>query len=183
MLSARQAAGLNVALSEATLDSVTVDQPAKLASIVISVPMLGDDETLVTIRLLVVSRIAVSLRLGPWNDLLAKVVPITLDDLSAVVQTFGTQPVYGDRFVDVPSAEGFGRWSDRLSLDHWLLQDLGTHTLALFQESSLPERHLDMQVWFEDLAIFDAEGKGIPLDTFIDVREKWWDALFGGPQQ
>jgi hypothetical protein len=86
--------------------------------------------------------------------------------------------VYGDRFVDVPTAEGFEPWSDRLSLDHLPSTVEGSHTVALFQEVSLPDRHLDMQFWFEDLELYDSEDRQIPIDHFNDIREQWWDDLF-----
>jgi hypothetical protein len=128
-----------------------------------------------------VGRIAASLRHGNWDDQAARVERFELDELSAVVDSFGQQPVYGWRFLDVPDAEWFDRRNQRFSLD-WRSEPGGTaHTLDLFQEGvHEPIRHLDLRIWFDGLWIVDPEIQPIAFDDFTAAGVRWWTAMREG---
>lgn len=136
------------------------------------------EDTRIQLLLSPVGRIAASLRHGAWDDDSAPVENFPLDRLREVVDSFNGVPIYGAEFFDVPENEGFARWSDRLSLDFRSGTDGLTHTLTVFQNGN--ERHLDVQIWFDDLVIRGPSGNEITVDTFIEDGVRWWDAFWQG---
>jgi hypothetical protein len=180
--------GLGIALNEATLVSVAVDATTWTAYVtlaVLTLPVEGESpvDNRVLLVLQSVGRIAASLRLGDWNDRQAPVEAFPLNRLPEVVASFGQLPVYGWDFFDVPEADGFSEWEDRLSLDHLGGAGMLTHTLWLFQDGLDGvgnSRILDLQFWFDTLEIRGPDGTQIPLDKFVASGRQWWDALHTG---
>jgi hypothetical protein len=158
MITARDVAGLNTALNEATWTGLTVDATARRADLlldVLSLPPRGPatPENLVVLSLGQVSRIAVSLRDGWRDDAEAAVTPLELQDLDAAVRSFGGCPLYGWEFVDPPE-ESWSSWRHRLSLDARLGGDVPAHVLEVFQASEAgTPRHLDLRAWFGQIRI------------------------------
>lgn len=169
--------GLGVALNEADLVDVAVDAGRRTATVTLLAPHLPADGGWRTIQLLLspVVRVAASLRLGAWNDERAATQPFDLGDLSAVVRTFGGQPIHGWEFFDQP-ASARASWAERLSLD-WRATEpaLARHTLELFQEG--PTRHLDLCLWFDDLEILDERGLRLDVAAFVAGGTDFWHAL------
>jgi len=126
-----------------------------------------------------VTRVAVSLREGRWNDQHAAATPVTLDRLDAVVRAFGGQPIYGWEFID-PTEESWAHWRERLSLDDVLSTEASHHVVQLFQEGSDADRILDLRLWFTELGVVDREGRHIELEQFVAGGRRWWDALYAG---
>ena len=124
-----------------------------------------------------VGRLVASLRLGTWNDPDADVASFAVDDLTAVVERFGGQPIYGWEFFD-PAESDLESWSDRLSLDWGDRRSGMTNRLFLFQEGV--NEHLDLCLWFDDLEIFDAAGQPLPVTVFCDGGQRWWTAMRQG---
>ncbi len=68
-----------------------------------------------------------------------------------------------------------------MSLD-WNSGDDGhSHSIVLVQ--SLPDRILDICVWFDELMICDPEGNVISLESFIADGKRWWDAFHEGDER
>jgi len=176
--------GLNTALNESRLLSVQVDRVARTATVwfdVLTLPKQGpaSANTVTALVLGRVTRVAVSLREGRWDDQHAAVTPVTLDRLDAVVRAFGGQPIYGGEFID-PTEELWAHWRERLSLDDVLSPEPSHHVVQLFQEGSDPDRILDLRLWFTELGVVDGEGRHIELEQFVAGGRRWWDALSAG---
>ncbi|MGO9032198.1 hypothetical protein [Mycobacterium sp.] len=90
--------------------------------------------TVIALALGSVTRLAVSLREGRWDDQHAAVTPVTLDRLDAVVRAFGGQPIYGGEFID-PTEELWEHWRERLSLDDVLSPEPSHHVVQLFRRA------------------------------------------------
>ena len=181
MLSDDLKAGLSVAFNEATLLGFEFDPRRALAGATMSVLSLPagngpmPEEPRIQLLFKDVSRLILSLRLGRWDDQAAPVQPVPLEDVLAVVQSFGGLPVYGWEFFDRGERD-LAEWGDRLSLD-WKSEggSHAPHSLFLFQEG--PDRHLDMSVWFRDMEARRPSGETIPLQEVADAGKRWWDAF------
>jgi len=176
--------GLNVALNEATWFGLNLDVQARRASLLLSVLSLPADgpapaNTPVIVTLEGVSRIAASLRNGWWNEEDAEVVPLGLEDLETVVRSFGGCQIYGWEFLDPPE-ESWAYWQRRCSLDVQFGEQASPHVVEVFQAGGAPDRHLDLRVWFNRIAIGTREGRQITLVDFIAGGLRWWDALAAG---
>jgi len=127
-----------------------------------------------TLRLTGCSRLVVSYRAGRWDDDAAEVVALDLDGLRELLRRNGGTPIYGWEFVD--AEQSWPRWRQRLSLD-LVLGGTGGHHLTLFQDLQ-GRAHLDVRVWFSDLAVVDGSGRRLDLDEFIACGVRWWDAMY-----
>jgi hypothetical protein len=189
-------ADLDVALDESTLWRVEFDPESRVAIVMLTVLLLpvGDgpaEARPVCLILRPVGRLAASLRHGSWDDREAHVEGLELDDLPRVFDRLGGQSIYGGTFFNVPEVRpgvfdrpnGFALWSDRLSVD-WMAPraDGQTHTLLLFQEGAEGDqlRHLDVQLWFDELEARTVNGDGIRIDDLVSGARRWWRALFEG---
>lgn len=174
---------LGVALNEADLLGFEVDPDRRVAAStfrVLTLPSDGPppDDRRVQMLFRRVGRVAASLRNGRWDDLAAEVVPFELNELLAVVQSFGGQPIYGWDFFDRHEND-LGNWAHRLSLDWRLGYDGLSHSIEVFQASGIgPSRHLDLRVWFDELEVRRPDGVAFPLEDFAAGGRRWWDALF-----
>jgi len=174
--------GIGVALNEATLLGAEVSRERRMAAITLAVLSLPSDggpapeDSRVSLVLAPVGRVVASLRHSRWDDDSAPPVPFSLAELLATVQSFGGLPVYGWEFIDI--AEGFERWSGRLSLDERLGEGGDTHSITLFQEGN--DRHLDLRIWFDRLQVFRPDHTEIQLEEFMAGGKRWWDGLYSG---
>lgn len=176
--------GLNVALNEARWSGIRVDVPGRRVMLVLDVLRLPAEgpapEGPVLVMVGGVSRVAVSLRNGYWDDIAAEVVPMALDELEAVVGSFGWTDIYGWEFVDPPE-RSWAHWRDRLSLDAVLADDVAAHVLDVFQEDRRASpRHLDLRIWFDQMCVSSTADEWIPLREFVAAGERWWDGLRAG---
>ena len=130
-----------------------------------------------TLRLSGCSRLVASFRAGPWDDVTAAAIPLDVEGLRDLLRRNGGTPIYGWEFVD---AEGgsWSRWRERLSLD-LALGGTGGHHLTLFQDLQ-GRAHLDLRVWFSDLAALDGTGQRLDVDALIVAGVRWWDAMYAG---
>lgn len=184
-LTAEQRYALGVALNEAGLLGVEIDEVQRSVCVTFSVftlPQSGPcpEEAQVQFSFCPVGRLIASLRNGDWNDTDAEIVPIEAKDLPAVVESFNGQPVYGWDFFDVPDGKRKEHWLQQLSLD-WKPSGDGSgmsHHVTLFQEGH--ERHLDIRIYFDRFAICDPDGKELGIDEFSAGGQRWWKALFDG---
>lgn len=184
---AGQLSDFGVALREAAFVGLEVIHEYRGVALTFSVLALPPDDgpspadPRVQLRVGHVGRIAASLRHGNWDDNDAPVEAFDLDHLSEVVDSFEQQRIYGRRFLDMPDADSFDQWKNRLSLD-WRSEPGGTaHTLDLFQEGArFPLRHLDLRIWFDGLWIVDPEIQPIAFDDFTAAGVRWWKAMREG---
>jgi len=180
-------AELNFALNEARWWYAEVLHGRRIVDLgfqVLSLPATGPEPDLkarsIRIHVRGVGRIAASLRLGRWDDDEATVELFNLESLNEVVERFGGSPIYGWEFFDSPD-KSWNHWKDRLSLDVSFEYGSDRHVVDLFQESAVGgDRHLDVRIWFNDLAIFDYEMNQIPTEEFAAGGRRWWDALYAG---
>jgi hypothetical protein len=178
--------GLGIAINEATLLGVEVDEAARKVEVTLKVLTLPDvgpapDDSRILLALSPVGRIVASLRHGLWNDETAEVERFTLDSLSDVVRSFQGCDIYGWEFFDC-SDERFDRCSGRLSLDWQSGTDGRAHTLDLFQEGNDKgqRRHLDLRISFDDMTLYTPIRAVVPIEEFIAGGRRWWDALYSG---
>lgn len=192
-------ADLDLALDEATLWRVELEPEARVATVVLTVLSLPEDDgpaepRLVRLILAPVGRLAASLRHGSWNDREAQVEDFPLSDLPQIFDRLGGHALYGGAFFNVPEVRpgvferpnGFALWSDRLSLD-WTapVADGTTHTLLLFQEGAHGNelRHFDLQLWFDEIDARNDIGDRLPIDDLVAGARRWWKAFSeGGPR-
>jgi len=181
-LSAEQRDGLGVALNEADLLGLEVDEQRRVAAatfrtLQLSVDGSEPEDRRVQFLFRPVGRVVASLRNGAWDDPRAEVEPVAIENLLATVQSFGGLPIYGWRFFDTPK-KNLRKLRNRLSLD-WTSGDDGhSHVVEIFQDQ--PNRILDLWVWFDEFVIRDPDGNEIDLETFIASGKRWWDAFYAG---
>lgn len=176
---------LDVALNEATLLGVEVDEDRRVAAAmfnVLTLPVEGPPSQDPRVQMVFrpVGRVLASLRNGRWDDPSAEVVPFQLHQLLEVVQSFGGLPIYGWEFFDV-HADCLSQWANRLSVDWQSGRDGLSHSISMFQEG--PERHLDLCLFFDDLAIRRPDGQSVPLEEFAAGGKRWWDGLYNGDKR
>jgi len=179
-LTAEQVDGLGVALNEASWHDLTVDG----STVAVLLTVLSRDDSGAespdprrTLRLTGCSRLVASYRAGRWDDDAAEALPLDTAGLRELLRRNGGTPIYGWDFVDADESN-WPRWRERLSLD-LALGGRGGHDLRLFQDLQ-GRAHLDLRVWFTDLAVLDGSGAPLALDSFIAAGVRWWDAMYAG---
>jgi hypothetical protein len=174
---------LGVALNEANWRGLHLDEQTQQVQFlmrVLSLPEGGGGTGFLDVALILdgVSRIVAWLRRGRWDDENAAIIPLTGDEIGKAVAAFGGKDIYGGDFFDAEKS-GWGRWSDRLSLDlRWGSGDASS-SIWLFQEGFLDghDRILDFGAWYEALTVRSATDRRlIPLDEFAAGGQRWWDA-------
>ncbi len=179
------AAGIGIALNEATLLGVEYEAQRNLVGLTFSVLTLPDDEAPEPADarrqfiLTDVGRIAAALRDANWNDTTAPTISFEASDLLTIVQSFGGQPLYGWQFINNED-NAFNEWKNRLSLDIKIDSGSLDNHFMLFQTGATTNRHLDLWIWFGGLLIRDADGQTITCDEFIAGGKRWWNAMFAG---
>ena len=185
MIDTETSSRIGVALNESSLLGLEYDSQRNIAAATFSVLTLpnADDPSPVDPRRQIVfsriGRISVALRNAFWNVTDTPPIPISIDELLPTVQSFNGQPIYGWEFInhDDPSIE---TWKNRLSLDHKRTDGGTENRISLLQESSVPERHLDLWIWFDQIEIRDSNQNKIPIDEFVAGGDRWWEALHDG---
>ncbi|GGN88582.1 hypothetical protein [Nocardia rhizosphaerihabitans] len=176
--------GLNTALSESTCLGVEVDATAgrlQLALEVLTLPADGPapTEAKVLLTFTGVTRVAASLRIQRWDDIEARVLPLTLDQLDEAIESFGGGGLHGWEFIDLDDS-GWTLWSELLSFDTVLDQRIAAHVIEFSQEEGIDPRELDVRVWFDKITVTDLGGKEIPMAEFIEGGRRWWAAHDSG---
>ncbi|MFE6922664.1 hypothetical protein ACFVAV_16620 [Nocardia sp. NPDC057663] len=176
--------GLNTALSESTCLGVEVDATAgrlQLALEVLTLPADGPapTEAKVLLTFTGVTRVAASLRIQRWDDIEARVLPLTLDQLDEAIESFGGGGLHGWEFIDLDDS-GWALWSELLSFDTVLDQRIAAHVIEFSQEEGIDPRELDVRVWFDKITVTASGGREIPMAEFIDGGRRWWAAHDSG---
>ncbi|MFE3542119.1 hypothetical protein ACFXK0_03995 [Nocardia sp. NPDC059177] len=176
--------GLNTALSESTCLGVEVDAAAgrlQLALEVLTLPADGPapTDTKVLLTFTGVTRVAASLRIQRWDDIDARVLPLTLDQLDDAIASFGGGGLHGWEFIDLDDS-GWTLWSELLSFDTVLDQRIAAHVIEFSQEEGIDPRELDVRVWFDKITVTDLSGREIPMAEFVAGGRRWWAAHDSG---
>lgn len=176
-----------VALNEATLLDVQLDSENAIVKCILRVVTVDkngkvpDDNTAV-FTFSPVGRLITSLRHGHWQDENARVQAFAPHELSAIIQSFNGQSIYGWEFFNLGS-KAIEDWVNKLSLDYRSNNGDGiSNTIDLFQEEGV-SRHLDLRIWFDNLIIHDPIGNHIDLETFFENGRRAWDSIFDGKDQ
>ncbi|MFQ6394902.1 hypothetical protein ACLMAJ_15740 [Nocardia sp. KC 131] len=178
-------AGLNTALSEATCLGLEVDEAGRRLSLeleALTLPQEGPASDRVRLTFTGVSRVAASMRIQRWDDLAATVLPLQLDGLDEGIRSFGGGRLHGWEFIDVDDS-GWALWSELLSFDTKIGDEIAAHVLEFSQEEGIDPRELDVRVWFDNMSIHDKSGREIPLPEFIAGGKRWWKAHDEGDPQ
>jgi hypothetical protein len=187
LLDGLDTAGLNTALSEATCLGLEVDEAGRRLSLeleALTLPQEGPaaEGNRVLLTFTGVSRVAASMRVQRWDDLAATVLPLQLDGLDEGIRSFGGGRLHGWEFIDVDDS-GWALWSELLSFDTKIGDEIAAHVLEFSQEEGIDPRELDVRVWFDNMTIHDKSGREIPLPEFIAGGERWWKAHDEGDPQ
>lgn len=169
--------GLNIALNEATLLGLEHD-PSRWAAngtfAVLSLPESGEVPTDRRIQVLFVNvgRVAATLTEPDQPG----AVPVQLEQLLDVVQSFGGRAIYGE-FFDIKDnplqPSGAGK-----SLDIEFEDGSRAHSINLFQDDGQEGgRRIDICIWFEGLALLTPDGNEVDLEEFVAGGRRWWDAF------
>lgn len=178
-----QLSGLDHVLNEARLNALYLNSERRMAQIWFECLTVDEDgeepeDPAYGFWLYGITRITASVRDAVWNDTAAPALPFALDRLSDVVHSFGGTHVYGWEFFDKPD-DSWNDWRERLSLDARLEGPGGQHTIDLFQEYGI-QRHLDLRIWFGDLAVTRQNGDEVVIDDLIAASRRWWAAMYAG---
>ena len=175
--------GMNEALNEADLLGFEVHPDKRVGAATFRVLTLDESgevpqNSRLQFLFYPVTRIVASLRTGRWDDANAEVMPLALDELLQVVQSFSGSPVYGWQFFDVHE-KTLDTIADRISLNWQSGENADGHSIMLFQEEG-DDRFLELCVWFGSLLIRTPAREAVSIDDFIAGGRRWWDAMYAG---
>jgi hypothetical protein len=195
-----QLRGLDLLLNESVLVDLQLDEPRRRLALTCYVEMIPDtgqrDPAELYLQLVLerVSRLAACFRYASsWDDAAAAVEPLDPAGLRQVVRSIRYHdPLFGWRFIDVPEAEGFAKWRDRLSIDLFGEgEETESHSMTIWTEDLVLGRDssrrplLDLRVCFTEMTIRDRHGHRLELDAVIAASRRYWAQLAsrgsGGP--
>ncbi|MFT3873754.1 MAG: hypothetical protein QM714_14110 [Nocardioides sp.] len=182
---------LEVALNESDVVGVRLDPARAYVDVLLHVialpesgPLMKDGRRIM--RLKRPAELRFLLRRDPIGEQAATQPAIPLADEAAVENFFDSLAwggsIYGWRFFDEP---GLTRdWPADPSLRIPVRTEGGAHSFYWFNECGI-ERDgeaeafcIEGTVTFDDLVVFDAEEREIPIETFIADGVRQWDALY-----
>lgn len=167
---------MNVICDEAEVESVVLDLPT---TVLLTITPLRTGErsgTPIRIELRRLGRVLASLREGRWDDRRAKAKPLSLEELSALLQPYN-ETVYGDLWNQPLKTNA--HWTNRVSFDWRSGADLDDmNRLELFKNP--PGGHLDVLIWFTDVRIIDETGNELSPDAVAAEVKAWWASMQSG---
>lgn len=177
--------GLDMAVNEADFCDLRINErkgEVQVLLVVLTLPEEGPEpeDRRRVLRCHGVSRIVASLRHGPLHDDRAAISALSLRELPETVRSFGSQPIYGWEFFDVPG-ELRRTWRELASIDYPVGQGRGSHSLDLFCEGLADDRRrLDLRIEFDELSVEDSRRTEISLEDFAEGGRRWWEAFDRG---
>jgi hypothetical protein len=182
---------LGVALNESDVVGVRLDPARAHVDVLLHVIALSESGPLTKdgrriMRLMRPAELRFLLRRDPIGEQAAIQPAIPLADEAAVENFFdslaGGGSIYGWRFFDEPGLTS--DWPADPSLRVPVRAEGGAHSFYWFNECGV-ERDgeteafcIEGTVTFDDLAVFDAEEREIPIETFIADGVRQWDAFY-----
>lgn len=124
-------------------------------------------------------RIAISYKLGEWDDEKAEIVKIQPNELKSKFDGLKLDSMYGWEFINLDN-KTFDDWKDKISLDiinkdNWNEMN----TIDLFAEQIGKEAvTIDIRIWFKDFQVFDNFGKELTKKEFVENGERGWNQLY-----
>jgi hypothetical protein len=173
---------LNRALEDCDLASCVVDAAARTAVVTFYLTSILPEDGLLQeayplcLVARPVGRVAVRHSIG------GQVQPVRMDGIDGVLDQFAIKYMDDWDIVDPPE-QYRQRWSGQVSLDT-RLGDEDQHVIELWQDE-LPQRGLDIAVWFERLYVLDRELNPVTPAMLSAWRQRWSDAAIalGGPRK
>jgi len=122
-------------------------------------------------------RIAVSFRLGEWNDETAEIVKIEHKELKSKFNELKLDSMYGWEFINI-GEKNFNDWKNQLSLDYVNNKNWEKmNTFDLFAEQLGENITIDVRIWFKDFRVFDYFEKELSIKEFVKNGERGWNQL------
>jgi len=124
-------------------------------------------------------RIAISFRLGEWDDEKAEIVNIEPIELKSKFDNLKLDSMYGWEYINLDD-KTFNDWKDKISLDVVNKDDWNKmNTIDLFAEQIGKDAvTIDIRIWFKDFQIFDYFGRELTKKEFIENGERGWNQLY-----
>jgi len=124
-------------------------------------------------------RIAISYRIGAWDDTNAEVLKIESNELKSKLECLKPESMSAGEFINL-NEQTFSDWSDKISLNlinskNWRKMN----TIDLFAEQlGYDKITIDVRIWFEDFKVFDYSGQELTKKEFIKNGDRAWDQLY-----
>lgn len=124
-------------------------------------------------------RIAISYRLGTWDDKNASIEIIQPEELKSKFESLILDSMYGWEFINLDDKH-FEEWSNRLSLNQINnLEWQKMNTVDIFAEQvGKDEITIDVRIWFSDFKIFDFEGNELSKIEFSENGKRGWNQVY-----
>jgi len=124
-------------------------------------------------------RIAISFRLGEWDDEKAEIVNIEPSELKSKFANLKLDSMYGWEYINLDD-KTFNDWKDKISLDVVNKDDWNKmNTIDLFAEKIGKDAvTIDIRIWFKDFQVFDYFGRELTKKEFIENGERGWNQLY-----
>ena len=124
-------------------------------------------------------RIAISFRLGEWDDNKAEIIKIEPTELKSKFDKLKLDSMYGWEYINLDD-KTFNDWKDKISLDVVNKDDWNKmNTIDLFAEQIGKDAvTIDIRIWFKDFQIFDYYGIELTKKEFIENGERGWNQLY-----
>lgn len=177
--------GLDLALNEACLLAFEYDNVLNKVTVIFETVTINTEDNKVVFHFLGVSRCSARLLMGRWNDENADVLKMTPDQLSAQLEDYNGDSMYGWEFINIEdSKEKFEEWKE-ISFDIIISQESeSTNCIDLFSEQFIGSpKTLDLRICFEEIQIETLLGLPISIQEFIDRGAEGWNAIYSGNEQ
>ena len=124
-------------------------------------------------------RIAISYRLGEWDNEKAEIIKINETELKSKFDKLKLDSMYGWEYINLGD-KTFDDWKEKLSLDLIKKDNWNEmNTIDLFAEQIGKDAvTIDIRIWFTDFQIFDYFGKEITKTEFVANAERGWNQLY-----
>ena len=178
--------GLDLALNEAYLLAFEYDDVLNKVAVIFETVMVDTDDNRVIFHFSGVSRCSARLLMGMWDDENANVLKMTPDELSAQLDSYNGDSMYGWEFINIEdSKEKFEEWKDKLSFDVIISQESeSTNCIDIFSEQFIGSpKTLDLRICFEEIQIETLSGRPMSIHEFIDRGTEGWNAIYSGNEE
>ena len=125
------------------------------------------------------SRIAISYRLGEWDNENAEIIKINETELKSKFERLNLDSMYGWEYINLGD-KTFDDWKEKLSLDLIKKDNWNEmNTIDLFAEQIGKDAvTIDIRIWYKDFQIFNYFGKEIAKTEFVANAERGWNQLY-----
>lgn len=178
--------GLDLALNEVCLLAFEYDNVLNNVTVIFETVTINTEDNKVVFHFLGVSRCSARLLMGRWDDENADVLKMTPDQLSAQLEDYNGDSMYGWEFINIEdSKEKFEEWKDKLSFDLIISQESeSTNCIDIFSEQFIGSpKTLDLRICFEEIQIETLSGIPLSIQEFINRGTEGWNAIYSGNEE